>query len=59
MQTVKELCDEYGLSMAQLAKRFGIPYRTVQDWFGGKRTPPDYVVKMMAEILLHSTEGKE
>ena len=45
--------------MAQLAKRFGIPYRTVQDWFGNKRTPPDYVVRMIAEILQHSTEDIE
>ena len=49
--TIKDICTEYNLSQTALAKRFGIPLRTVQDWYAGRRTPPDYVVKMMLEIL--------
>lgn len=49
--TIKEICEHYGLSQTALAKRFGIPLRTVQDWHAGRRTPPDYVVGMMVEIL--------
>jgi DNA-binding transcriptional regulator YiaG len=51
MKTIKEICAEYGLSQTALAKRFGIPLRTVQDWHSDRRTPPDYVVGMMIEIL--------
>lgn len=40
-----------GLSMTAIAARFDIPYRTVQDWDAGRRTPPPYVLRMIAEIL--------
>lgn len=49
--TIKEICEKYGFSQTALAKRFGIPLRTVQDWHSGRRNPPDYVVNMMVEIL--------
>jgi DNA-binding transcriptional regulator YiaG len=49
--TIKDICINYGLSQTALAKRFGIPLRTVQDWHSERRTPPDYVVNMMLEIL--------
>lgn len=51
MKTVKDLCQEYGLKQTELARRFGIPLRTVQGWYLGERMPPDYVLKMMAELL--------
>ena len=49
--TIKEICEKYGLTQAALTKRFGIPTRTVQDWYAGRRNPPDYVVAMMVELL--------
>lgn len=51
MKTIKELCVEYSFSQAGLSRRFGIPLRTVQDWYSERRTPPDYVVRMMDELL--------
>ena len=55
-EEVKALCEKYGLTQTALAKRFDIPLRTVQDWHGGRRNPPDYVVTMMVELL--EKEGK-
>ena len=49
--TIKDLCSKYDLSQTELAKRFGVPLRTVQDWYSGRRNPPDYVIGMMVEIL--------
>jgi DNA-binding transcriptional regulator YiaG len=49
--TIKDICEKYRLSQTALAKRFGIPLRTVQDWHGRRRNPPDYVVGMMMELL--------
>ena len=49
--TIKELCETYGITQIELHRRYGIPYRTVQDWYAGRRTPPDYVVNMLAELL--------
>lgn len=50
-KTIKTICETYGLTQAELARRFGIPLRTVQDWHAGRRTPPDYVVNMIVKIL--------
>lgn len=49
--TVKEICERYKLSQTALSKRFNIPLRTVQNWVGGQRSAPEYVIKMMIEIL--------
>ena len=48
---IRELCEEYGISQADLAHRFGIPYRSLQDWYAGRRKPPAYVVRMIRTIL--------
>ena len=39
-----------GLSQTGLARRYGIPLRTVQDWAGGRRNPPGWVRLMLAEL---------
>ena len=49
--TIKDICTKYGLNQTELAKRFGIPLRTVQDWHSDRRTPPEYVLRMIVEIL--------
>lgn len=60
MKTIRDLCKEYGYSQTKLAKRFGIPLRTVQNWHGGQREPAPYVVPMMEEILrLEKAGGAE
>ena len=48
---VKELRQATGMSQSKLAEYFGIPVRTLQDWEQGKRTPPEYVPKMMQRII--------
>ena len=50
-KTIKDLCTEYGMGQTALARRFGIPVRTIQNWYAGIRNPPDYVVIMMEELL--------
>ncbi len=32
--TVKELCAKHNISQTALARRYGIPLRTVQNWCG-------------------------
>lgn len=49
--TLRDLLQKYGLTQTALAKRFGIPLRTVQNWCGGLREPPTYIIKMMDELL--------
>ena len=52
--TVREIRQAAGLTQAQLAARFGIPKRTIENWEAtgdNARTCPEYVRRMMAEIL--------
>ena len=48
---VAGICKHYSLTQTRLADFFGIPLRTVQDWHGGQRKAPDYVLLMMIWIL--------
>lgn len=56
MTEIAQICEAYGLKQTELARRFGIPLRTVQDWHAGRRVPPDYVVRMMTELLEHDRQ---
>ena len=51
MPDIRTLAADAGLSLRTLALRFGIPYRTVQDWAAGRRTPPPYVLRLLEEAL--------
>lgn len=48
---IPELIEQYGLTQTSFAQYFGIPRRTVQNWCGGQRECPPYVIAMIAEIL--------
>ncbi|MGN0968112.1 MAG: helix-turn-helix domain-containing protein [Oscillospiraceae bacterium] len=50
-RSVREIAALASLSQRKLAERFCVPYRTVEDWCRGLRTPPDYVRLMMQECL--------
>ena len=60
-RTIKDLCAFYEITQTELARRFEIPLRTVQDWHAGRRTPPAYVAVMLEELLLrqHMEEKRE
>ena len=50
-RSVADISTLTGLSYRKIAERFGIPYRTMENWSGGKSKPPEYVLLMMQEIL--------
>ena len=50
-RTMKDIARDAGLSQRKLAERFGIPYRTMEDWCRGARNCPLYVRIMMQELL--------
>lgn len=39
------------IKIKKIAERFGIPYRTVQNWKYGINKCPDYVLNMMQELI--------
>ena len=42
-----ELKNSTDYSWKSFAKYFGIPYRTMQDWYLGKRSMPEYLLRLM------------
>ena len=55
----REICAKYNLSQAALAKRLGIPKRTVESWCMGDRKPPEYVLKMIETILEYQSKEQK
>lgn len=45
--TVKELRLSTGMTQQEFADYFCIPKRTIEDWEGNRRTPPEYVVQLI------------
>ena len=42
-----KLKEESGLGWKKFSESYGIPYRTVQDWYMGKRRMPEYLLRLM------------
>ena len=55
---IKELRKKTGLSQSKFSAKFGIPVRTLQQWEQGISAPPDYLVRMMAYIMLLEERGQ-
>ena len=51
-EKIKELRKKTGLSQSKFSAKFGIPVRTLQQWEQGISAPPEYLVRMMAYIML-------
>lgn len=43
------------LSQAEFAERYGIPQRSVENWEGGQRRPPEYLVSLLAYAVYSDT----
>lgn len=48
---IKEIREMTGLNQTQFARKFDIPLRTYQNWEGGRRNPPEYVINMLRKLV--------
>ena len=48
---IKELRDSVGLSRKEFSEHIGIPVRTLEDWEAGRRTPPEYIPRLISYQL--------
>jgi DNA-binding transcriptional regulator YiaG len=48
--TVSEIRASTGLTQASFSQHYFVPFRTLQDWEGGQRTPPAYVKLFLVQI---------
>lgn len=46
-EKLMELRASTGMNRREFCEYFEIPYRTVQDWECGKRTMPEYLLRLM------------
>lgn len=44
---IREMRTRLGDTQSQFAARYNIPFRTVQNWEAGVRTPPEYVMRLL------------
>ncbi len=51
VKQIKELRESVGLSRKEFSLHVGIPVRTLEDWEAGRRTPPEYVPRLIAYQL--------
>ena len=57
MNPIKEARIKYNLTQHQLSELTGIPHRTIQNWEGGQRKCPEYVVKLLLFYLENAKKG--
>ena len=48
---IKELRESVGLSRKEFSEHIGIPVRTLEDWEAGRRTPPEYIPRLISYQL--------
>ena len=64
---IRELRESINMSRKEFSNHTGIPIRTLEDWEAGRRTPPEYVPRLISYQLKYeeliqrintSTDGK-
>jgi putative transcriptional regulator len=50
--TIKEMRTMLGLSQQAFGDKYGIPFRTIQNWEAGRRKCPDYVLNLLERAVL-------
>jgi DNA-binding transcriptional regulator YiaG len=48
---IKELRIQTGLNRKEFSEYIGIPLRTIEDWEAGRRTPPEYIPRLISYHL--------
>lgn len=55
-EKIKELRQECGMTRKEFSDHIGIPVRTLEDWEAGRRTPPEYIPRLIMYQLMY--EGR-
>ena len=56
---IKELRLKTGLSRKDFSVYIGIPLRTIEDWEAGRRTPPEYMPRLISYQLKYEELRKK
>lgn len=58
-KVIKKLRESTGMSRKDFSKHTGIPVRTIEDWESARRTPPDYIPRLIAYQLKYEELAKD
>ena len=58
-KSIKELRESIGMSRKEFSEHTGIPVRTLEDWEACRRTPPEYIPRLIAYQLKYEELVKE
>lgn len=47
IETLKSIRELAGMNRTEFAQYMGIPRRTLEEWEGGRRKAPDYVLRLI------------
>ena len=50
-ETIRELRESTGMNRKEFSEHTGIPVRTLEDWEPGRRTPPEYIPRLISYQL--------
>lgn len=50
-EIIKELRESVGMTRREFSAHTGIPVRTLEDWEAGRRTPPEYIPRLIGYQL--------
>ena len=50
-ETIKQLRESVGMNRKEFSQHTGIPVRTLEDWEAARRTPPEYIPRLIAYQL--------
>ncbi len=57
--TIRELREGTGMSRKEFSEYTGIPVRTLEDWEAGRRTPPEYIPRLITyQIKFEKRSGR-
>ena len=48
-----------GMNRKEFCEQFGIPVRTIEEWEAGRRTPPEYVVRLLSYYVYNNLNLKK
>ena len=56
---IKELRESTGMNRREFSQHTGIPVRTLEDWEAARRTPPEYIPRLLAYQLKYEELMKQ
>lgn len=57
-KTIRSLREQTGMNRREFSEYTGIPVRTLEDWEAARRTPPEYIPRLLAYQLKYDELAK-